>query len=184
MGDHAAFQEFSLAVQSLTSMLQSVEGKGGNKLKCGSHVDRLLSKLPDYLRDSFIEHCLNKGILKEGSRGTYALKDLAAWLQVKARAKSIAHQAPISATASGVRKEFERKEGHKRPNPTTMYLNSATGKEHGREEPGKKTSLKSKNIKFQPYCRYCKSKGHFLGSCPRVQKLTQPQLKAWITSGE
>ena len=128
--------------------------------------------------DSFIEHCLNKSILKEGSRSTYALRDLAARLEVKAKAKSIAHQATISAIATGGRKEFKSQEGQKRPNPTTMCLNSEAG-----EEPGKKTPLKSKN-KFQPYCPYCNSKGHFLGSCPRVKKLTQPQLKAWLTSGE
>ena len=55
-----------------------------SSLKCGSHMDRLLIKLPVYLRDSFIEHCLNKGILREGSRSTYALRDLAAWLEDKA----------------------------------------------------------------------------------------------------
>ncbi|KAK7912857.1 hypothetical protein WMY93_013068 [Mugilogobius chulae] len=55
IGDSISFQSFSLKVHLLVSMLASLEGPQGYELNCCSHVDRLLSKLPKYLRESFIE---------------------------------------------------------------------------------------------------------------------------------
>lgn len=72
-----------------------MEGAGGSELQCGSHVDRLLNKLPIQYRDGFIEHCLARGILMEGSGQTYTLMDFSTWLQVKARAKGIAQQVSL-----------------------------------------------------------------------------------------
>uniref|UniRef100_A0AAV2L5E3 Neurotransmitter-gated ion-channel ligand-binding domain-containing protein n=1 Tax=Knipowitschia caucasica TaxID=637954 RepID=A0AAV2L5E3_KNICA len=63
-GDFAAFDSFALAVQSLVGMLRSLEGHNSYELMCGSHVDRLLSKMPPHLRDSFVEYCLTRGILQ------------------------------------------------------------------------------------------------------------------------
>ena len=56
---------------------------GGSELRCGSNVDRLLTKLPLPNRDSFIEHCLNRGILKDCAEQTYSLEDFSTWLQLK-----------------------------------------------------------------------------------------------------
>ena len=81
---------------SLIGMLLTVEGTGGSELQCGSHVDRLLTKLPLPYRDSLIEHCLNRGILKDGAEQTCTLEDFSAWLQLKARAKSIAQQVSVN----------------------------------------------------------------------------------------
>lgn len=55
-----------------------------SELGCGSHVDRLLIKLPPSYRHTFIEHCLHHGILQNGSEQTYTLQDFSAWLQTKA----------------------------------------------------------------------------------------------------
>lgn len=52
------FQSFSLRVHLLVSMLLSLEGPQGMEFNCCSHVDRLLSKLPQYYRDGFKVHCL------------------------------------------------------------------------------------------------------------------------------
>lgn len=52
-GDGKAFRMFALWVHSLVSMLEQLGRKGNVELECGSHVSRLLSKLPDDLRSSF-----------------------------------------------------------------------------------------------------------------------------------
>ncbi|XP_052399676.1 uncharacterized protein LOC127946899 [Carassius gibelio] len=52
-GDVKAFRMFGLQVRSLVSMLQQLGHKGTVELECGSHVSRLLSKLPHDLRSSF-----------------------------------------------------------------------------------------------------------------------------------
>ncbi len=56
LGDANAFDSFALSVQSLVGMLKTLEGQNGYELMCGSHVDRLLSKLPPAYRDSFVEN--------------------------------------------------------------------------------------------------------------------------------
>lgn len=79
-GDAHALQEFSSAVNTLVGMLSHMDGPAQFELRCGSHVDTLLSKLPSGYRDSFAEYCLTRGIIHSGSDQTYTLPDLAEWL--------------------------------------------------------------------------------------------------------
>ncbi len=51
-GDVKAFCLFGLHVRSLVSMLEQLGQKGTTELECGSHVSRLMSKLPHDLRSS------------------------------------------------------------------------------------------------------------------------------------
>uniref|UniRef100_A0AAV2MHW6 Uncharacterized protein n=1 Tax=Knipowitschia caucasica TaxID=637954 RepID=A0AAV2MHW6_KNICA len=53
-GDAEAFDSFALSVQSLVGMLRTLEGTVGYELRCGSHVDRLLSKMSPVHRDGFV----------------------------------------------------------------------------------------------------------------------------------
>ncbi len=55
MGDFNAFDSFAFSVQSLVGMLRTLEGQNGYELMYGSHIDRLLAKLPPAYRDSFVE---------------------------------------------------------------------------------------------------------------------------------
>ncbi|KAG1952188.1 hypothetical protein F2P79_010147, partial [Pimephales promelas] len=100
-GDADAFDSFALSVQSLVGMLRTLEGPVGYELKCGSHVDRLLSKMSPSYRDGFVEYCLVRGILQPGSELTYSLPDLAAWLQMKAQAKRLASRATFLYNSTG-----------------------------------------------------------------------------------
>ena len=104
-GDAEAFEDFALAVHSLVGMLQSLEGEHGFELRCGSHVDRLISKLAPTYRDGFVEHCINKGLLNADSNQTDTLHHLADWLQAKSRAKRIANQAAVLYKCEGQRSE-------------------------------------------------------------------------------
>ena len=45
-GDVAAFERFSFQIQALVGMLKTLGADGEVELQCGSHVGRLLSKLP------------------------------------------------------------------------------------------------------------------------------------------
>lgn len=69
-GDSEAFDVFALSTQSLVGMLRTLEGQNGYELRCGSYVDRLLSKMPPNYRDGFVEYCLNQGILRKGTDPT------------------------------------------------------------------------------------------------------------------
>lgn len=52
-GDIKVFRLFALRVRALVGMLEQLGRKGEVELECGSHVSRLLGKLPHDLRSSF-----------------------------------------------------------------------------------------------------------------------------------
>lgn len=52
-GDVLAFERFALQIQSLVGMLRTLGREGEVELQCGSHVARLLSKLPPEQRAEF-----------------------------------------------------------------------------------------------------------------------------------
>ncbi|CAI5657811.1 unnamed protein product [Oreochromis niloticus] len=74
-GDAAAFERFCLHIQSLVGMLKTLGPDGEVELQCGSHVARLLSKLPSEQRADFRRCMYNH------SGQAYTLDDLATWLK-------------------------------------------------------------------------------------------------------
>lgn len=55
-GDTATFRRFALRVRALVGMLEQLGEDGRTELKCGSHVARLMRKLPQDLRATFQRH--------------------------------------------------------------------------------------------------------------------------------
>lgn len=53
-GDASAFESFAMSIQCLVRMLTTLEGKNKIELRCSSHVDCLLSKVPHTYRAHFI----------------------------------------------------------------------------------------------------------------------------------
>ncbi|KAK7891694.1 hypothetical protein WMY93_023657 [Mugilogobius chulae] len=74
-GDVKAFRTFALKVRSLVSMLQQLGFKGRVELECGSHVSRLLGKLPHDLRAGF------RRFIHPHDVPIPTLHDLADWLE-------------------------------------------------------------------------------------------------------
>ncbi|KAI7805208.1 hypothetical protein IRJ41_001894 [Triplophysa rosa] len=148
-----AFDSFALSVQSLVGMLRTLEGQNGYELMCGSHVDRLLVKLPPAYRDGFVEYCLSKRILQTGTDKTYTLPDLAAWLEI-----------------SSVKPNVFPAE----PQP---FLLTSEGSSKGPDAAAQKYSTKSKPM---PYCPYCDNRDHYLNACDRFKRLTTTQIITWI----
>lgn len=52
-GDIRSFKSFTLQVRALVGMLHHLGEQGQTELRCGSHVSRLLAKLPYDLRANF-----------------------------------------------------------------------------------------------------------------------------------
>ncbi|RXN18778.1 guanine nucleotide-binding subunit alpha-12 isoform X2 [Labeo rohita] len=71
-GDLAAFERFSLHVQSLVGMLQTLGPDGEVELKCGSHVARLLTTSPSTVLDTLIHYSTwqNGFVMSHGARAT------------------------------------------------------------------------------------------------------------------
>lgn len=174
MGDANA--TFALSVQSLVGMLRTLEGQNGYELHCGSHVDRLLSKMPPAYRDSFVEHCLRHGILQTGTDRTYTLQDLATWLQTKSQAKRISCRAAALYQYDTPRSSKKERTAQPKERPVTVGLVEENG-------GGKKTKEKSKS-KPKPYCPHCDSREHFLNACEEFKKLSTEQIVKWLEDGK
>ncbi|KAK7877689.1 hypothetical protein WMY93_031608 [Mugilogobius chulae] len=177
-GDAEAFDTFALSVQSLVGMLRTLEGPIGYELRCGSHVDRLLSKMPPAHRDGFVEYCLCRGILQPGTDLTYTLPDLAAWLQMKAQAKRLASRATyLYNPAPSPAKREQHGPRHKDKSASVLLCSG---------EPANKptTPQKSPYSKPTPFCPFCNNKEHYLNFCPDFKKLSTGEIKKWIQEGD
>ncbi len=81
-GDTQAFRRFALRVRALVGMLDQLDEKGAIELQCGSHVARLMSKLPHDLKANFKRyvHPLKNPIPN--------LLDFAHWLEFELQVQS------------------------------------------------------------------------------------------------
>lgn len=88
-GDSKAFQSFVLNVDLLVGMLKALEGPNRMEITSTGHVDKLLSKLPRYSRDNFVDHLQAHGRFQTNSLNPYNLRDLAEWSKFKAEAQRL-----------------------------------------------------------------------------------------------
>ncbi|KAK0139824.1 hypothetical protein N1851_023266 [Merluccius polli] len=178
-GDARTFQSFALRTHLLVSMLLSLEGPQGMELNCCSHVDRLLSKLPKYHRDGFIEYLQLQGKLNTTSLNPYNLQDLNGWLQGKAQQQRLSNRLvqryQLEKPASNEKIPFKGK-----GQSIAVY--------HGAEpiQPSttsKHTSASSKKP-FKVHCLFCDSKEHYISRCPSIKVQSTTELDRWITGGK
>ena len=165
-GDIPAFQRFSLQIQSLVGLLKTLGPEGEIELHCGSHVVRLLTKLPAEQRADFRRHQFKQP-------GTsHTLHDLSEWLSYESWCMSFDSQ--VSARTNRERQP---------PRPDTRSGKHTVTVLYGLGEPAGNVSASSP-VKRTPqkkaYCAYCQSDEHYLSQCSEVAKLSKEQLKEWI----
>lgn len=165
-GDLASFDRFALQIQALVGLLRTLGPEGNVELQCGSHVVRLLTKLPPDLRASFRRH------MPYQSGVVYNLLDLAEWLKFESWCQDC--------DDLNSRKEQRRKTAQQRsgsvvksrfatvlhgadqtPNTATQVLSSF-----------KPTKTAQRPEQSKVLCPYCDSTEHFLSQCPTFQKFS------------
>ncbi|KAL0199428.1 hypothetical protein M9458_007968, partial [Cirrhinus mrigala] len=170
-GDSAAFERFSLHVQSLVGMLQTLGPDGEVELKCGSHVARLLTKLPIEMRANFRRQMFHR------PGHTHTLIDLAEWLRYESWCQGYDNQSDIHTSGQpGYRAE------KRRGKPIAMVLHGAESStsNQGVSQGGQSSSTQRRKGRVKPYCPYCEGTEHFLNKCPAIQKLTRGEVIEWI----
>ncbi len=175
--DSHSFQSFALRVHLLVSMLLSLEGPRGMELNCCSHVDRLLSKLPKYLRDGFIEFLQQQGKLNSISLNPYNLQDFAGWLQVKAQQQRLSIrlvQCYQHERLPGVTKE---KPSAKPKGPSLVLYHGASPAETALSTRPKVPQQK-KPLKV--HCLFCNSKEHYITRCDNIKDQSVADLHIHI----
>lgn len=171
-GDFAAFEKFALQIQSLVGMLKTLGHEGEVELQCGSHVARLLSKLPPEQRAEF-RRCM----YHQGTQ-THTLTNLSDWLKYESWCQDSEGQLAVRGARE---KPVSRYEGRKGKQPTTVL--------HGVKDTAKKSeapvpSSSFKRNKSKPYCPFCNNEEHYLSQCTEVSRLTKDQLTEWIKSNK
>lgn len=180
-GDARTFQSFALRVHLLVSMLLSLEGPQGMELNCCSHVDRLLSKLPKYHRDGFIEYLQLQGKLNTTSLNPYNLQDLNGWLQGKAQQQRLSSRLVQ-------RYQLEKPASNGREKISFKRKGQSIAVYHGAEPIQPSTTSKHMSASgkkpFKVHCLFCDSKEHYISRCPNIKVQSTTELDRWITDGK
>ncbi|KAL1246489.1 hypothetical protein QQF64_034623 [Cirrhinus molitorella] len=162
--DPLAFEKFSLQVQSLVGLLKTLGQEGSIELLCGSHIARLLSKLPPERRADFRRHMLYQP-------GTaYSLIDLADWLKHESWCQGYDEQAMRK--DSRPKPEFRTAPRLRRTSATVL-----TGSGNSLETyPDAKVDDNKAKSKFTVYCFYCQNSEHIFNQCPKIPTLTKESI--------
>ncbi|KAJ7997480.1 hypothetical protein DPEC_G00229450 [Dallia pectoralis] len=161
-GDVAAFDRFALQVRSLVGMLQTLGPEGDMELRCGSHVARLLGKLPPDQRADFRRSMFHR------PGAVHTLMDLAKWLQHESWCQDYDGQ--------NLQKESKDYAGPKKqawqPKRATTILHGAkdSSESNVTESPGR-----SPTKKMEKYCPFCDNAEHYLSQCSAIKKLSKDQ---------
>ncbi len=181
LNEARSFQSFALCVHLLVSMLLWLEGPGGMELNCCSHVDRLLSKLPKYLRDGFIEYLQLQGKLNSPSINPYNLQDFSGWLQVKAQQQRLSSRLVQ-------RYQYEKSPSTFKGKGGAVFKGESTALYHGAASPETNASLNSrvyrKKTTHKVNCLFCGSKDHYITRCSSIKKKSVADLCKWISDGK
>ncbi|KAK3517614.1 hypothetical protein QTP70_013100 [Hemibagrus guttatus] len=165
-GDISAFQRFALQVQSLVSLLRTLGRDGELELSCGSHVTRLLNKLPPEQRAEFRRHMFRQP-------GTAPnLVDLSNWLRYETWCHS--YDAEPMSKVSHTKPDSERR--------TVTILHGIGESQSETPIPRKGTVSQTKPVKVKRYCPFCDKTEHYLSQCASFTKLTSDQVRTWIHS--
>lgn len=174
-GDTAAFDKFALQIRSLVGMLETLGHEGQAELRCGSHVERLLSKLPPEMRSEFRRHMFRR------PGAVYNLLDFSEWLQYEAWCQSSESQ-----TSDRRRRVEPKMDRGRATNPAGRSVTVLHGSD---DSPARLpigpalVPITSPGItKAQPksFCPYCDKNDHYLSQCDTFKSFNKQQIKDWI----
>ena len=165
-GDTVAFDRFALQIRSLVGMLQTLGPEGEAELNCGSHVARLLSKLPQGKKADFRRAMFQK------PGAIHTLLDFSLWLQYESWCQDVGGQV-----------EFKtKKEGPQKKRATTILHGAKDSSEAKMQSSAVLNNIVEKKGKPTPYCPYCNKSELYLSQCVAIKELTKDQVVDWIRS--
>lgn len=168
-GDIKAFRLFALKVRSLVGMLGQLGKKGTFELQCGSHVSRLLGKLPHDLRSSFRRFAHPHRV------PIPTLLDLSEWLEYEIQVQEDTSRFVTSQRRGPTARTREVIKDHKSFNKNANILLNT-------EKALLDTSTSAPTVKTvpKPYCPYCEQNKHSLNNCSNFKQLTTDQKRNWV----
>ncbi len=176
-GDVKSFKGFALRVRALVGMLNQLGSPGWTELKCGSHVSRLLAKLPHDLRSNF------KRFINPLQNPIPTLLDFADWLEYEVRVQ-------VEGTQYGTYPDHDKHSARKDkrsgfvPRKLTTVLHGREQKVGSLENPkaGYADSDRSQ-VNPKKYCPFCDTVQHYMNQCSNFKLLSKEQIESWIRTG-
>ncbi|RXN37806.1 guanine nucleotide-binding subunit alpha-12 isoform X2 [Labeo rohita] len=166
-GDIPAFQRFALQVQSLVGLLRTLGHDGELELNCGSHVARLLNKLPPEQRAEFRRHMFRQ----PGS--TPNLVDFSNWLRYETLCHSYDAELMPKSSYAGKRSVAILHGVGTSSAPSSSWspptVESAMPR-RGSVQPAKPANTKR-------HCPFCNASEHYLSQCTSFAQLTPDKVK-------
>ncbi len=145
-GDIAAFERFSLHVQSLVGMLQTLGLDGEVELRCGSHVARLLTKLPMEMRANFRRQMFHR------PGHTHTLLNLAEWLRYDSWCQGYDN---LTDTRAQGLPSYRAEKHRSRPPATVLHGAESCTLNPVSWQEGQSSFAQRWKGKAKPYCPYC-----------------------------
>ncbi|KAJ7997224.1 hypothetical protein DPEC_G00226750 [Dallia pectoralis] len=174
-GDTAGFEKFALKIQSLVGMLRTLGQEGDIELRCGSHVARLLSKLPPEMRSDFRRRMFHK----PGT--TYTLLEFSEWLKYESWCQDYGSQSPGKVWREKPGPKLEVRQGKQ----TVSILHGTKTHPENAVAPSVAHRLTTdKKGRAKPYCPYCNNSEHYLNQCSAIQSLNKEKVTEWIKTNK
>lgn len=167
-GDIKSFRLFALKVRALVGMLDQLGAKGWTELKCGSHVVRLLAKLPHDLKANF------RRFVNPIQIPVPTLLELSDWLEYELRIQEDESQYASHSSRAYSQPQRDQQRNSK---PVRQFANVLHGGEQSK--PSSATAAKEKPKK---YCPFCNTVQHFFNQCTNFKLLNQDQVESWLKS--
>ncbi|KAJ8400032.1 hypothetical protein AAFF_G00400710 [Aldrovandia affinis] len=176
-GDTAGFRKFALRVRALVGMLEQLGEDGRIELRCGSHVARLLRKLPQDLRATFRRYLYSR------RDGVPSLMDFAEWLEYELVIQEGGDRLDRIGDAQGEKSKPKEGDKSKRAaRKTTTVLHGAAQDTAPHAGPAEVSAPQEALDKPKAYCPYCSNTQHFLDQCLNFKQLTKEQKATWVKS--
>ncbi|XP_063048733.1 uncharacterized protein LOC134442605 [Engraulis encrasicolus] len=172
-GDQKGFRFFALKVQSLVGMLDKMGTQEQLELRTGSHVSRLLPKLPHELRAAFRRY------IDPVRVPVPTLRDFADWLEHEVAVQMDDTIDPPKAAAAAVASQPEQQRGPRGKQsaaiqPTTVLL----------VDPSSNTAPPSpQGDQPKKYCPFCNSQEHYFNQCSAFKNLSLELRSEWVKAG-
>ncbi|KAL3977711.1 MFS transporter (organic anion transporter) [Sarotherodon galilaeus] len=157
-GDGRTLDNFALRVQALVGLLSTMGDQGQTELNCGSHVDRLLEKLPAEHSSRFKRH-----IYREQGDMMYDLPLFSSWLQMECKCQP----------------RKDSRVSSNQPRPARKYTSPLTTILHG-TNPSDPVQAAQPIIMTKARCAYCCAPEHHISKCPEFINKTKDEKINWI----
>ncbi len=173
-GDTAAFDRFALQIRSLVGMLETLGHKGQAELRCGSHVEKLLSKLPPEIRSEFRRHKFRR------PGAVFNLLNFSEWLQYETWSQG--SESKISDPIRRVEKTVWGRAGNPVGHATTILhgMDEGLAKLQTGPAPSSLTSSGDLKVQAKAFCLYCDKTDHYLSQCLTFKSFNKQQITDWI----